>query len=79
MNTHEHSGPEYNPHSFDAVAAKLFAQLDGQDTMLRRIEARIAGQSEDIGKLKAAAFRNKLMAMSGLAAAGHHISALLFK
>jgi hypothetical protein len=64
---------DYNPNSLDSVASKLFGQLDGQDQMLRRIEARIAGQSEDIAKLKHEALRNKLMAWCGLTAAGHHV------
>ena len=68
-----------NKNSIDYMIAKMSTQLDGQDTMLRRIEIRIAGKSEEINKLKREALKNRLMAWSGLAAAGHHLSTLLFK
>ena len=79
MGTHEHLSPEYNPHSLDAVAAKIFTRLDGQDEMLRRIEMRVAGQSDKMAKFERDGFKNRLMAMSGIAAAGHHLSTLFFK
>jgi hypothetical protein len=74
---------DYNPRSTDASFAKLFTRMDSFEAntgaTLKRIEDKVDGQGTRIEKIEKDSLKNRLMAASGLAAAGHHLSTLLFK
>ena len=67
----------YDPNSSDAAFARLFERLDHQDAALKRIEDRQETHGDRLVKLEREKIQNRLMSLSGLGSAAHHVTMIL--